>query len=98
VNTSDEELGSHLGMEKFVEHEEFKHMNVGFGLDEGLANPTEAFTVFNGERSGFCKPVDFFCSISTNQIYSALHHCIRVHSHVSRQPWAWVKVHREHSS
>ena len=55
-------------MGKFVEHEEFKRMNVGFGLDEGLANPTEAFTVFNGERSGFCKPADIcVCSSYVHQ-------------------------------
>ncbi|XP_056000915.1 aminoacylase-1-like isoform X2 [Ostrea edulis] len=47
----DEEIGGKLGMAKFVQHEEFKKLNVGFALDEGLANPTEAFTVFNGERT-----------------------------------------------
>lgn len=47
-------------MGKFVEHEEFKRMNVGFGLDEGLANPTEAFTVFNGEKSAWC---EFLCHV-----------------------------------
>jgi len=26
-------------------------LNVGFALDEGLANPTDAFTVFYGERA-----------------------------------------------
>lgn len=46
----DEEIGGKLGMAKFVQHEEFKKLNVGFGLDEGLANPTDAFTVFYGER------------------------------------------------
>ncbi|XP_056000913.1 aminoacylase-1-like isoform X2 [Ostrea edulis] len=49
----DEEIGGKLGMAKFVQHEEFKKLNVGFALDEGLANPAEAFTVFNGERSGW---------------------------------------------
>ncbi|XP_062596830.1 aminoacylase-1-like isoform X2 [Saccostrea cucullata] len=49
--TPDEEIGGKLGMGKFVKHEEFKKLNVGFGLDEGLANPTDAFTVFYGERT-----------------------------------------------
>lgn len=31
----DEEIGGKLGMAKFVQHEEFKNLNVGFGLDEG---------------------------------------------------------------
>ena len=57
----DEELGGALGMGKFVEHEEFKHMNVGFGLDEGLANPTETFTVFNGEKSAWCELLCHVC-------------------------------------
>ena len=52
---ADEEIGGVLGMAKFIQHDEFKHMNVGFGLDEGLANPTEAFTVYNGERCPWCE-------------------------------------------
>ncbi len=41
-------------MIKFVQREEFKELNVGFCLDEGLANPTDAFTVFYAERSPWC--------------------------------------------
>ncbi|XP_034022356.1 aminoacylase-1-like isoform X1 [Thalassophryne amazonica] len=47
----DEEVGGHKGMEAFVNYPEFQKLNVGFALDEGLANPTEAFTVFYGERN-----------------------------------------------
>lgn len=47
----DEEVGGHKGMETFVKHPEFQQLNIGFALDEGLANPGEAFTVFYGERS-----------------------------------------------
>lgn len=32
---SDEEVGGQKGMEKFVEHPEFKKLNIGFALDEG---------------------------------------------------------------
>jgi len=46
---ADEEIGGE-GMKYFIKTEEFKRMNVGLVLDEGLANPTEAFTVFYGER------------------------------------------------
>ena len=42
-------------MALFIKTERFKQMNVGFALDEGLANPTDAMTVFYGERSPHCK-------------------------------------------
>ncbi|KAM3964074.1 aminoacylase-1 isoform 1-T2 [Aphomia sociella] len=47
----DEEIGGHDGMEKFVLTNDFKALNVGFALDEGMANPTDEFIIFNGERS-----------------------------------------------
>jgi len=47
----DEEIGGPLGMEWFVKSPEFERLNVGVCLDEGLASPTDAFTVFYGERS-----------------------------------------------
>ncbi|XP_038267182.1 aminoacylase-1 isoform X1 [Dermochelys coriacea] len=46
----DEEIGGCKGMELFVKRPEFQALNVGFVLDEGLANPTDAFTVFYGEK------------------------------------------------
>ena len=42
-------------MGAFVQSDVFKKLNVGFCLDEGLANPTDAFSVFYGERSAWCK-------------------------------------------
>lgn len=48
---SDEEIGGHDGMKKFVHTPEFKALNVGFALDEGMASPNEEFIIFNGERS-----------------------------------------------
>lgn len=47
----DEEMGGRRGMRPFVETEEFRALNVGFGLDEGLASPTAEFAVFYAERS-----------------------------------------------
>uniref|UniRef100_A0A8C1PAQ8 N-acyl-aliphatic-L-amino acid amidohydrolase n=1 Tax=Cyprinus carpio TaxID=7962 RepID=A0A8C1PAQ8_CYPCA len=47
----DEEVGGHKGMETFVKLPEFHKLNIGFALDEGLANPTNAYTVFYGERN-----------------------------------------------
>ncbi|NXG37205.1 ACY1 protein, partial [Dromaius novaehollandiae] len=47
----DEEVGGHKGMEMFVQRPEFKALNVGFALDEGLASPSDTFSVFYGEKS-----------------------------------------------
>ena len=52
---ADEEVGGHLGMGVFLESPEWKELNVGFALDEGLANPKDEFTVFFGERMPWCK-------------------------------------------
>jgi len=46
----DEETGGAFGMQLFVESPEFKALNVGFALDEGIANPNDEYTVFYGER------------------------------------------------
>lgn len=47
----DEEIGGVLGMREFVHTDDFKRLNVGFALDEGVASPTSDFYLFNGERS-----------------------------------------------
>ncbi|KAL6661139.1 hypothetical protein ACP70R_000523 [Stipagrostis hirtigluma subsp. patula] len=47
----DEEIGGHEGAEVFVSSKEFKDMNVGLVLDEGLASPGEEYRVFYAERS-----------------------------------------------
>ncbi|PAA93817.1 hypothetical protein BOX15_Mlig004050g2, partial [Macrostomum lignano] len=47
----DEEVTGKLGMGKFCQSDKFRSLNVGCAMDEGLANPTEAFTVYYGERS-----------------------------------------------
>jgi len=52
---ADEEIGGADGMKLLVEDDLFKSLNVGFALDEGLANPSDAFTVFYGERVPWCK-------------------------------------------
>lgn len=46
----DEEIGGIEGMKKFVETNDFKNLNVGFSIDEGMASPTEEFVLFYGER------------------------------------------------
>ncbi|XP_075235682.1 aminoacylase-1-like isoform X2 [Lycorma delicatula] len=47
----DEEIGGADGMGEFVKSEEFRSLNVGCALDEGMASPGEEFVLFNGERS-----------------------------------------------
>jgi len=46
----DEEIGGAQGMGTFLKTDLFRSLNIGVGLDEGLANPRNAFTVFYGER------------------------------------------------
>lgn len=47
----DEEIGGHDGMEKFVQTPEFKELNVGFALDEGVPSPIDGIFFFVGERA-----------------------------------------------
>lgn len=47
----DEEIGGKLGMKEFVHTKDFKALNIGFAMDEGVASPTEIFYMFHGERS-----------------------------------------------
>lgn len=46
----DEETGGKDGMDKFVKTSDFRSLNVGVALDEGMASPTEEFILFYGER------------------------------------------------
>lgn len=55
IYTPDEEVGGVRGMEKFVKTKEFKALNVGFCLDEGIASPTDEFPIFYGERYVWCE-------------------------------------------
>lgn len=47
----DEEIGGIPGMKAFVRTDEFRALNVGFALDEGLASATDEFPVYYAERS-----------------------------------------------
>jgi len=47
----DEEIGGKKGMKAFMETDFFKDLNIGFVLDEGLANPANKYSVFYGERA-----------------------------------------------
>lgn len=46
----DEEIGGLLGMKLFVKMAEFRDLNVGFALDEGMVTCDDLFVMFNGER------------------------------------------------
>jgi aminoacylase len=47
----DEEIGGVEGMGAFINSGELAALKMGMALDEGLANPKDAYTVFYGERS-----------------------------------------------
>ncbi|XP_065214153.1 aminoacylase-1A [Planococcus citri] len=47
----DEEIGGEKGMAMFVKTEEFRKLNIGFALDEGIASETDEFHLFYAERS-----------------------------------------------
>lgn len=47
----DEEIGGHLGMEAFVKTDDFKKLNVGFSLDEGIASEDDSFKINYAERT-----------------------------------------------
>jgi len=49
----DEELGGLNGMMPFVKTKEFKDLNIGFALDEGIAVPDDVIPVYYGERNVF---------------------------------------------
>lgn len=55
----DEEVGGFLGMKEFVKTNDFKAMNVGFSLDEGIASVSEEFEVFYAERTIW--EIEFIC-------------------------------------
>lgn len=56
----DEEVGGGVGMLPFVQSNEFKALNVGFSLDEGIASTSEEFIVFYAERSIW--EIEFICN------------------------------------
>ena len=49
----DEEIGGNDGLAPFVKTPQFQKMNVGFGLDEGLASPTGEVDVYYAERNEY---------------------------------------------
>ncbi|OMJ26340.1 Aminoacylase-1 [Smittium culicis] len=59
----DEEIGGVDGMQKFLLTPDFKEMNAGFALDEGIANPGPELYAFYGERSS--NAVYFVCRGNT---------------------------------
>src|SRR5215216_1976159 len=47
----DEEIGGCDGMKLFVKSDDFKKLNIGFALDEGISCSHNALKVFYGERA-----------------------------------------------
>ena len=51
-------------MAKFVDTSDFLELNVGFALDEGMADLSDRFILFHGERSIWRKyhfKLEFIC-------------------------------------
>jgi aminoacylase len=46
----DEEIGGHDGMELLIKTDFWKNLNIGFALDEGLANPGPEYMLYYSER------------------------------------------------
>lgn len=44
-------MGGRYGMRPFVPTEDFRALNVGFAMDEGLASPDEQLPLFYAERA-----------------------------------------------
>jgi len=54
----DEEVGGEDGLAAFVQTEEFHQLNIGFGLDEGLASETDVVDLFYAERNEYWLDVE----------------------------------------
>lgn len=48
----EEEVGGFKGMARFVKTTEFKNLNIGFSMDEGIPSQDDSFNLFYGERVG----------------------------------------------
>ncbi|EYC32889.1 hypothetical protein Y032_0002g1149 [Ancylostoma ceylanicum] len=59
LNISDEEIGAIDGMAKFVKMPEFRELNLGFMLDEGLATEGSTYKVYYAERNPWW--IEFTC-------------------------------------
>ncbi|CAD6196558.1 unnamed protein product [Caenorhabditis auriculariae] len=55
----DEEIGGVNGMKTFCSSDDFKKLNVGFTLDEGIATEDDVYKVFYAERSPWWLKVTF---------------------------------------
>jgi len=58
----DEEIDGELGMIGFVQTDQFKALNVGFSLDEGMASVDDEIPLYYGERSCFWIKITCFGS------------------------------------
>lgn len=108
----DEEIGGVDGMQKFVHMKEFRDLNVGFALDEGMASKADHFILFPGERSiwrefqskPFVKTNFCWLHVFSNQksFFKFDPHFIKMLSSrnpcsLPRQPWSWIPSFIKHS-
>ena len=76
-------------MKLFVQTPEFKAMNVGFGLDEGIAGPQEVMPLFYGERNVF------WIKVRSNSFHSLQLSCPK--GDLSWKSRTWLHVPGKHS-
>ena len=79
-------------MKMFVHSQEFKKMNIGLTLDEGLASPTDEVPVYYGERNVYW--VKF--KIAGVKVLSTLIRDAWAATYTCRKSRARLEVHREH--
>ena len=81
------QVGGLEGMKLFVHTPEFKAMNVGFGLDEGIAGPKEVMPLFYGERNVF------WIKVNSNWQKAYLE---SIEGDLPWKSWTWIHVPGEH--
>lgn len=55
LSVTDEETGGFEGIRPFIASPEYKALNVGFALDEGLSSPTDDIYATYQDRRAWCK-------------------------------------------
>lgn len=91
----DEEIGGIEGMKKFVTTKDFKSLNVGFALDEGIASPSEEYALNFGERCIWRKKTDKIFSLKREAIFVCLINFRFAHS-LSGSTWSRFALAKQH--
>lgn len=81
-------MGGRYGMRPFVPTEDFRALNVGFAMDEGLASPDEQLSLFYAERAVWRKfKLNFKFKSLAIYILTISNRCIFQHQW---DCWSWI--------